>query len=319
MNKEISKKSILIVGANGALAKETIKHLISDGAINVTMACRSESKGLATKKEIEESISSKKAKLSVIGGFDMNNPAKITKAIKSLSGLDRYDIVFLAAGFAVFSDDYESVEWNGKKVEKNIFQNLIGSHITLSELKKNNLLNKNARIVLAGGEGARGIKGMISKPEFSSVAEFRDYVFLQKTPKYNPMNAIGVSKLCGALWTSKISKLEEGNLEIIWFSPGLTSKSSGLKTLAAPKRIFMGLMFGILSLIGKSQDPKEGGRKNADCLTGKIGENGDLLGAPEGVALGGITDQRSMNSAFSNENLINEMWKILEEVTGNFA
>jgi len=320
MNNEISKKTILIVGANGTLAKETIKHLIADGATNITMACRTESKGLAAKKEIEKEISSTtNANLSVVGGFDMNNPTKLKAAIEKLSGNNPYDIVFLAAGFAVFSDDYESVEWNGKKVEKNIFQNLIGSHITLDELKKNNLLNKNARIVLSGGEGARGMKGMIEKPEFSSVAEFRDYVYLKKTPKYNPMNAIGVSKLCGALWTSKISKLEEGNMEIIWFSPGLTSKSSGLKTLPASKRIVMGIMFGIMGLMGKSQDPKEGGRKNADCLSGKIGENGDLLGAPDGDNIGDITDQTPMNSAFSDEGLINEMWNILEEVTGKFA
>ncbi len=133
------------------------------------------------------------------------------------------------------------------------------------------------------------------------------------------MNAIGVSKLCGALWTSKISKLEEGNMEVIWFSPGLTSKSSGLETLPSGKRLVMGIMFGIMSLLGKSQGPNEGGRKNADCLSGKIGKNGDLLGAPEGSSIGNITDQTSMNIAFSDNKLIDEMWNILEEVTGSFA
>ena len=263
--------------------------------------------------------SAKETKISVVGGFDMNNPEKINNAVKSLPSGNPFDIVFLAAGFAVFTDDYQTVEWNGKKIEKNIFQNMMGSHVTLSYLKKNDLLTKGARIVLAGGEGARGIKGMIESPGFTSPSDFRNYVYLDQNPKYNPMNAIGVSKLCGALWTTKISKIEAENMDVIWFSPGLTSGSDGLKTLPPAKRWFMtNVMFGILRLMGQAQSPKEGGRKYADCLEGKVGKNGDLIGAPKGKSIGEFTDQTPMNPAFSDEGLINEFWKILEEVFGTF-
>ncbi len=319
MKTEITNKSILVIGANGALAKETIKHLLKDGASQIVMACRTESKGTEALKEIEAEISmAKKANISVVGGFDMTNPKEIEKAVHLLSSDNQFDIVFLAAGFAVFSDDYQAIEWNNKKIEKNVFQNMIGSHITVIQLKKNNLISKGARILMAGGEGARGIKGMIEKPIFKSSEEFRNYIYLAKTPKYNPMNAIGVSKLCGALWTMKISELEKDNMEIIWFSPGLTSGSTGLKTLPGVKRSMMTVLFGIMSLMGKSQTPAAGGRKYADCLEGKIGKNGDLLGAPAGKSIGEITDQTPMNLAFSDKQLINEFWIILEEIYGNF-
>ena len=96
MNKEISKKTILIVGANGSLAKETIKHLIADGATNITMACRTESKGLAAKKEIESEISSSaRTNISVVGGFDMNDPTKTKKVNFDIQENNDNDLIFL--------------------------------------------------------------------------------------------------------------------------------------------------------------------------------------------------------------------------------
>jgi len=316
MKRDIINESILVVGANGALAKETIKQLLHDGATKITMACRTATKGEEAKEEILNEFGKKDhVELSVIGGFDMTNPLMIEKAIQELPSDKPFDIIFLAAGFAVFTDGYQAVNWKGKKVEKNVFQNMVGSHLTFLGLKKAGLIAKGARVVLAGGEGSRGIKGMIESPNFTSAQELRDYIYLNDAPKYNPMNAIGVSKFCGALWTSKISELEKNNMEIIWFSPGLTSGSSGLKTLPPVKRWFMNnIMFGILGLMGQSQSPSEGGRKNADCLEGKIGANGNLLGAPAGKSIGKITDQTPLNPLFSNQDMIDEFWSILGEL-----
>ncbi len=190
MKTSISKKRILITGANGTLAKETIQALIKDGATDIVMACRTEAKGITAKNEILTAIGSDpKVALTIASGFDMNAPESIKRATDQLKDEAPFDIVFLAAGFAVFTDDYQSVEWNGKRVEKTIFQNLVGSHITLKNLKKNNLLIDGARIVLAGGEGARGIKGLIEKPVFPSSQTFRDYVRpLQKADLVNHLD-----------------------------------------------------------------------------------------------------------------------------------
>ena len=308
---------IFITGANGAMAKETIKHLLQDGYSDIVMAVRTKAKGEVAKLEILDSISpSKNVNLSVVGGFDMNKPLEIEKAIKNLKRNGPFDIVFLAAGFAVFGDDYQSVEYNGKRIEKTIFQNLIGSHVVFSQLKKNDLIAKGARVVLAGGEGARGIKGMIEKPYFASPEDFRHYIYLnsKNLPKYNPLNAIGISKFAGALWTKKIAKLESENMEVIWFSPGLTSGSAGLNSLPFIKRTAFKFTFGIMNLLGKSQTPKQGGRKYADCLTGKVGKNGELIGAPAGKALGEYTEQTPLNSLLGSTELKEELWNILQEI-----
>ncbi|MGI9531950.1 hypothetical protein [Lutimonas sp.] len=49
-------------------------------------------------------------------------------------------------------------------------------------------------------------------------------------------------------------------------------------------------------------------------LTGVLGTNGDVLGAPEGKVLGEITNQKPMNASLTNNFLIDELWNILTEV-----
>tara|TARA_B110000211_G_C13996123_1_gene516294 strand:- start:212 stop:1165 length:954 start_codon:yes stop_codon:yes gene_type:complete len=314
----MKNKNILIVGANGAMAMETIKHLIKKGYAEITMACRDYNKGLIAKKEILNWVEAQETNLKVIGGFDMNKPQLIRAAVQNIKEKFPFDIVFLAAGFAVFSDDFQAVEWESSRIEKTIFQNLIGSHVTLEALKGAGLVAKEARVVLAGGEGARGIKGMIDKPVFSSFNAFKNYVYLKSDLKYNPLNAIGISKLCGALWVTKVAELERGNMEVIWFSPGLTSGSSGLQVLPRVKRIVFGITFSIMNLLGKSQTPEAGGKKYADCLTGKLGETGSLLGAPAGKSIGKLTDQKPMNSLFINREFIDGFWEIVERTIGKY-
>ncbi len=318
-SRDLSEKSVLVVGANGSLAKETIKNLIHDGYKKIVMGCRTAIKGEAAKQEILEATKAQNVKLLLVDGFDMNAPESIERAVNSLDNREAFDLVFLAAGFAVFSDDYQSVEWNGKKVEKNVFQNMIGSHITYQRLRERQLIKDGARVVIAGGEGARGIKGMIDRPNFSDPTQLRNYIYREDAPKYNPMNAIGVSKLCGAFWTTKLAQLQQDH-DIIWFSPGLTSGSAGLNDLPVVKRWFMNnVLFGIFSLIGQSQGPENGGRKFADCLEGKVGQHGDLIGAPAGKSIGKFTDQKPLNPAFTDQKLIDEFWSILEEVDGPFS
>lgn len=321
MDKETFKtKNILLVAATGGLGKETARHLINDGATKITLTGRSLAKVEATKKELATNIyADPSLDLKIAEGFDMLDPRKIENAVKSLDP-EPFDIVFLGAGGVFFTDDYQTKDWQGKHIEKTIFQNVFGAHITLKFLKEQGLLSSNTRVVFAGGEGARGIPGMIASPTFSTKKELRDYIFRTKQtqPAYNPMNAIGVSKLFGALWVSKLATIDN-SINAIWFTPGLTSGTNGLSGMPPVKQWFMKhIAFGIMNLIGKAQGPAKGGRKFADCLEGKVGVNGDVLGAPKGQTLGKIVDQKPMNPAFTNTELIDEFWLILKELFGEF-
>ena len=215
----------------------------------------------------------------------------------------------------VFSDDYQCVRYADKSIERTVFQNAIGPYITFLNLKKQGLLSPNCRVVFAGGEGARGIPNMIQKPVFSTPKSLNDYIFGRGAlPRYNPMNAIGVSKFMSALLVQKLASLEMKS-DFIWFSPGLTHGTGGLATISNPaKRFFMEkIVFGYTRIVGKSQTAQQGAQKYVDCLTAKIGRNGDVLGAPEGKVLGEIVDQKPMNPDMTKQDLIEEFWGIVDD------
>lgn len=314
----ISDKNILIIGANGGLATETIKHLINDGATKITLGCRTKSKANLTKEHLENSMKGHvNCELIPIGGFDMHDQSAIENTIRNIES-NGYDVIFLAAGGAIFTTSFQTINSGNHSIEKTSYQNLFGAHITLKALHKYNLINKNARVVIAGGEGARGIPRMISKPNFNSSLELRNYLYAKTKQSYNTMDSIGVSKLMGALWTLKLHQ-KKVPFEILWFSPGLTYGTKGLGGMSPTKRWFMQhIGFGIMRAFGKAQSPSDGGRKNADCLNGSIGISGDVLGAPDKQTLGKITDQKPMNSNITNKELQEELWSILENVTGPF-
>lgn len=319
--KEISlkEKSILFIGATGGLGKETVKELIKRGASNITLAGRSVETLEKTREELLSFASKTRAvNIALAPGFDMLDTKKLESAVVQLTS--SFDIIFLGAGGVFFTETFQSVNYKGRSVEKTIFQNVIGAHLTIMFLKKFNLINPGARIIYAGGEGARGIKGMIASPKFNSLEQLKDYIYVRgRGKKYNPMDAIGVSKLLGALWVSKLASFKDKGFEIIWFSPGLTVGTKGLRGLPPLKRWFMkNIIFRMLQFLGKAQGPKKGGKKFADCIQGIYGSDGDVLGAPKNKAIGVITNQKPMNSAFTNKELIDGFWNILEANFGVF-
>ena len=316
-------RTVFATGANGGLGRETVKCLVEDGVGKVVMACRSQERAEEAREQIMSEVEKgHDTAIVALGGYDMTDPEAICEAVEALPRDLRFDTVFLGSGGVVFDKTYQTVAWNGKDIEKTVFQNVIGGHVVLSHLIRRNLLVPGTRVVVAGGEGARGIPGMIANPDFQTPNEIREYVFsdFSSRPKYNPMDAIGISKLLSALWVRKIARFEDLELEIVWFSPGLTSGTSGTAGLPPLQEWFMqSVVFGVLGWLGKAQGPRAGGRKFADCIEGKIGKNGDLIASPKGKTLGALVDQSSMNSAFNDHAMQDEVWALLEEVCGPFA
>ena len=67
-------------------------------------------------------------------------------------------------------------------------------------------------------------------------------------------------------------------------------------------------------MIGLSQSPRQGAKKYVDAMLGEIGENGDVIGAPEGKVLGKIVDQKPMNSTLTNGLIIDGVWNFLQTI-----
>ncbi len=312
-----SEKSVFITGANGGMGLRTTK-LLAQNHDYIVMGGRNDKRIQEARNEVLSEPKTKSG-ISILAqsGFDMNDPESIEMAVASLPKERGFDIVFLQAGGATFTDDYSFTKYKGKQMERTVFQNSFGALITLWNLKKHGLVNKGARIVFAGGEGARGIPGMIVKPEFDGPENLRRYLLNASSngKKYNSLNAIGISKLTSAWLTIKLAELDGDENEYVWFSPGLTAGTNGLADLGPVKKWIMeNIGFGLMKVLGKAQNPQKGAEKYIESLEGRIGKNGDIIGAPEGGALGKFTDQKPMNAAITDKSLIDEFWKITHEI-----
>jgi len=317
---EYSNKSVFITGANGGMGVEVCRYLVEDGFGHITMACRTEGKATAAMAEVRKTTNGSATDVTTAAGFDMTDPAAIEAAVDALPADRPFDVVFLQAGGVVYGKDWKSVTWNGVSVERTVFQNVVGAHVTLSRLMHRGLVKPGARVVIAGGEGARGIPGLIGKPEFASADDFVNYALVADPSRpYVDMDAMGVSKFAGALWSQKVAQLLEDQMDVVWFTPGFTAGTKGLKGVGAFKQwMFENIGFPVMVALGKAQSAKQGARKFADSLEGKVGKNGDVIGAPEGTALGAYTDQKPMNPGLTDPAIRDAFWNILEEVTGPF-
>ncbi len=314
MASKIKNSSILITGANGGIGLETVKLLIKEKASKIVLACRLEEKAEWVKSQLDNSSGTQ---LKAYGGFDMTHASSIQKSISALPEGEKFNIVFLQARGMIVADKFQFIKTDEHTIERTIYQNVMGGYLTLMYLNQRNLLASNARIVFAGGEGARGIKGMIEKPKFNSIKDFSSYISNGKG-KYSDINALGVSKFMSALLVQKLA-LKDPEKEYIWFSPGLTAGTNGLKNVPNPKRFILeNIGFPIMQFLGIAQSPKKAAEKYISCLSGKHGENGDLIGAPEGKSLGKLVDQKPMNAGLTNHQFRDTFWDIIEQTCGEY-
>jgi len=157
---------------------------------------------------------------------------------------------------------------------------------------------------------------MIKEPVFKFTEEISSYIY-KGINQYKDINAIGVSKFMSALLVQKLAMVDKEHT-YVWFSPGLTGGTKGLINVPQPKKFVMEKIgFPMMQLFGLAQSPRQAAKKYVDCLDGKYGSNGDLIGAPEGKALGTLVDQKPMNEGLSNHQFRDTFWEIITDTCGD--
>jgi len=310
----LARTNVFITGPNGGIGLETVKILVQEDVSKIALACRTLEKAEWTKSELLKQ-NQVNIRLEPYGGFDMGDEKAIKTAVAKIPQGTRFDIVFLQAGGMIVADNFQFISAKHMQIEKTIYQNVMGAYLTLMHLDQSGLIAPNARIVFPGGEGARGIKGMIKKPTFQSVDELENYIF-KGFGKYKDLDALGYAKFMTGLLVQQLAELDKART-YIWFSPGLTSGTKGLRDVPNPKRfLFEKIGFPLMNLLGIAQSPKQAAQKYVDCLDGKYGESGDLLGAPEGKTLGNLVDQKPMNAGLTNFQFKQRLWEIVVKCCG---
>ena len=313
----LAGRRVLVTGANGGLGIATCVQILAEGG-SVVLACRSDAKAADARARAVAEAGVPDHRAEALGGFDMLDPDAITAAVATLTP-GPIDVVFLQAGGWVWADEVQTVTLGDQTLERTVAQNVVGAHATLRALLAAGRLAAGCRVVIIGGEGARGVPGGIRKPEFADAQDFARYLAGDWTGRraYTPVDALGVAKLCAGLWALQLSSRAQGQLEVVWFTPGLIGGTGGTAGMPAWKEfLFQRIAFPLMVALGKAQWPAAAAAKCVDCLAGRVGRHGDLLGAPEGTALGPLTDQRPMQPLFTDTALQQALWAACEGAAG---
>ncbi|WP_310619517.1 Rossmann-fold NAD(P)-binding domain-containing protein [Flexibacterium corallicola] len=320
MPEEWKKQSLLVTGANGGIARITCQLLAEKDLGRIALACRSHSSAVQVREDLIRALpAANHTQLEPYGGFDMYSLEKIRASVDTLPQDKPFDMVFLSVGGPVFSKSFQVVPWGKYEVEENVCKNTLGSHATLLALKNRGLLKKGCRVVFAGGEMSRGYKYVAAQPQFSQPQELREYILQtrQLAQPYKAMDAYAIGKFTGVLWLQKAASVLDGEASLISMSPGFTYGTHINDRMPALQRwLLTNVYIRFMRWRGQSAGPQEGAVKFADCLKGTVGTHGQVLGAPAGRTLGPLSDQLPMNPYFTKGPLIEEFWRILEDLCG---
>lgn len=285
-------KSVFITGANSGLGKDTARQLALLGTEKIYLSGRNASKLQAAKQDLEQTTGKRIFEIVVA---DTSNFEQVRAAVAALPA--PVEGLVMNAGGVIGSDSMH----NKSGALTMIAINLLGHVILFEELVKANKLTKVA--IYAGSEAAVGIPRMgfpspafktYSADEFASVIDgsfFND--------KITEPVLYGYTKYFAAMWMGAMAR-QHPSLRVVTVSPGGTSGTAGADKMSGMMRIMMKVIMPIMATVGVMHNLETGTKRYVDVLTNDQFKSGIFYASPKGKMTGTLTDQTSIQPAFSN-------------------
>lgn len=293
----MENKIILITGANIGLGKESARQLsLKRNTEKVYLACRNLEKANQAKKDLEYMTGRNIFEIIIM---DISDPDSVKKAINSLP--QAIDVLILNAGGQGGKDPLSLSKSGMTNIAAT---NLLGHMILVDELVKMDKIKN--EVVYISSEGARGIKGVMKKPNLktNSVDEFISILNGSfSDPKFDGSEAYGYGyiKYIGALWTSANAR-KYPHIKFISVSPGNTRGTAGYDDLPTLTKFFFKYLLApiVMPLIGMIHSVRKGAARYVEVLDNPKIETGSFYASKEGKVIGEMIDQRSLFPEFKN-------------------
>jgi len=288
------KRSIaLITGTTSGLGYAAARTLAGEGWREIIVTGRS----LARVQETAAQIAAEtKTQIFTPLELDLNDPANVRSAVDALVKQGRsVDFLLLNAGLVPFKQR----ELTAAGVEASQAP-LIGHHQLTVGLLNANLLNPNARIVIAGAEPARGGVPMFKYtdlPAFAAkyhqgnrTAAVEALIHNGPNVKYVPNNAYADAKLIIAWWTAALARRLPSGMAVYAVSPGGATATNVVRS-ASP--LLKYLFIPIVNLIpGMNQTPETAARRYIQASEFGTDVSGQFFASAQGKFSGPIEVQR---------------------------
>lgn len=293
----MKNKSILITGANIGLGKEVARQLaLLNETEKIYLGCRNRQKADEAKKELE-SLTGRSIFEVVI--LDVSDADSVRTAVSGMK--QSIDALILNAGgqggkspLAITSTGMTNIAAT----------NLLGHVVLVDEMIKAGKLNN--EVLYVSSEGARGIKGVMKKPnlKINSVAEFISVLNGSfSEPKFDGSEAYGYGyiKYIGALWTSANAR-KHPQIKFISVSPGNTSGTAGYDNLPTMTKFLFKFLLApiVMPLMGMIHSLQKGAARYVDALGNPNFKSGAFYGSKDGKVTGVMVEQGAIFPDFKN-------------------
>ena len=283
----------LVTGATSGLGHAAARLLAAKGYREVIVTGRS----LARAKEAASQLAAEtKKQVFAPLELDLDSPSSVQSALAELVKRGRpIDFLLLNAGMVPFKK--RAVTATGVESSQ---APLIGHHQLTVGLLNANLLNPNARVVIAGAEPARGGVPMFKYTDLPAFAAKRFQgnrtaaveALIRNGPnvKYVPNNAYADAKLIVAWWTAALARRLPSGMAVYAVSPGAATDTKVVRN-AGPALEY--LFIPIVNLIpGMNQTPETAAGRYIQASEFGTDVSGQFFASAQGKFSGPIEAQR---------------------------
>jgi len=269
-----AQKTALITGANSGLGFEAAAQLADAGFARIILACRTEEKAEAAKKTLAERV----------GRDPYETLAVDVASIRSSEGAaaelirrgHKLDALLLNAGMV--SDD--TMKKSEEGFELSFASSVIGHHVLSVRLLEADLLNDQARIVIAGSEAANAdLPGMMDMKLYDFATgpsqtfgtdlqeAMTSFMRGDKPDVFRGTHYYSTAKLFSAWWSAAMARKFGKQVKAFTVSPGSNmGTNAGRNVTGFKKFLFTKVMPKIGGPLGMNMPTALGAKRYVDVL-----------------------------------------------------
>lgn len=315
MNNKV--KTVLITGANSGIGLEAAAQFAKSGFDNVILACRTLAKAEAARVELVSRVGKDVFDILAIDVAEAESARNAAEVLRAQSG--QIDVLVLNAAMS----NGRNPDFNSDGVEMTFASTLLGHHVLTISLLNTNKLASDARIIIAGSEGARGDTPTMNIPDFNAFAsnhfsgdleEMHHSIWKIQSPyKYNGMSTYVTGKVYVAWWAAVLaSKLPDG-MTINAVSPGSAPDTNFARHQGWLMRLMMPMMKLLPSRLGMAGSIEDSAQRYLDASRFGSSVNGHFFASPPGKFVGELEIQTDEH--FMDKKNQEASWNMLTELS----
>jgi NAD(P)-dependent dehydrogenase (short-subunit alcohol dehydrogenase family) len=314
-------RTALVTGANSGLGFETAAQLAQNGYRRIVLACRTLDKA----KEAGTALRKRT-------GMDVFSPleadlCQLPSVARSVDSLQRaggsLDALILNAGIL----PGKSLIRTAEGFEQTSAASLVGHHVLTLGLLRQQLVSQNARVVIAGSEGARGdapgmkpidLKAFAAK-YFSGDLEaaITSLITMQPPARHHWSTTYCTAKVLVALWANALAPQLPHGITVNAVSPGNVPSTNAVRHQPWLFRKMIGMVSLIGPGLGMASQVSVGARRYLDAIELNERANGGFYASPRGKLVGKLTKQEL--APLNDPDASVACWRVLETLTREMA